>query len=197
MRVVRGFTARRPVPKVGRNDPCPCGSGKKYKKCCAEKDAERAADPSPVPGLTRTEYLRSAGEQLTADEVDGRRPTTLAEVDPSSLGTLPLISALRRAAAFRRWDRAERAMEVLAGRSDTPDGDGEGYRVDLISDAVNTGNEATVRWWNARQQSPIARLTAPGSLLCASPVKFPRSTEPDASMRSSACSTSAADSPSQ
>ncbi|GAA0178119.1 SEC-C metal-binding domain-containing protein [Clostridium sediminicola] len=24
-------------PKVGRNDPCPCGSGKKYKKCCANK----------------------------------------------------------------------------------------------------------------------------------------------------------------
>lgn len=25
----------RASPKVGRNDPCPCGSGKKYKKCCA------------------------------------------------------------------------------------------------------------------------------------------------------------------
>lgn len=25
-------------PKIGRNDPCPCGSGKKYKKCCG-KDA--------------------------------------------------------------------------------------------------------------------------------------------------------------
>ena len=25
---------RREEPKVGRNDPCPCGSGKKYKKCC-------------------------------------------------------------------------------------------------------------------------------------------------------------------
>jgi uncharacterized protein YecA (UPF0149 family) len=25
---------RRSSPKVGRNDPCPCGSGKKYKKCC-------------------------------------------------------------------------------------------------------------------------------------------------------------------
>ncbi len=25
-----------PVPKVGRNDPCPCGSGKKYKKCCGK-----------------------------------------------------------------------------------------------------------------------------------------------------------------
>ena len=23
------------APKVGRNDPCPCGSGKKFKKCCA------------------------------------------------------------------------------------------------------------------------------------------------------------------
>lgn len=26
--------AQRIVVKVGRNDPCPCGSGKKYKKCC-------------------------------------------------------------------------------------------------------------------------------------------------------------------
>jgi len=25
---------RRNAPKVGRNDPCPCGSGKKHKKCC-------------------------------------------------------------------------------------------------------------------------------------------------------------------
>jgi len=24
----------RDTPKIGRNDPCPCGSGKKYKKCC-------------------------------------------------------------------------------------------------------------------------------------------------------------------
>jgi preprotein translocase subunit SecA len=37
--------ATRPEPrtvdgqKVGRNDPCPCGSGKKYKKCCLLKGA--------------------------------------------------------------------------------------------------------------------------------------------------------------
>ncbi|MDR2051718.1 MAG: preprotein translocase subunit SecA [Deltaproteobacteria bacterium] len=30
-------TIRREDPKVGRNDPCPCGSGKKYKKCCGLK----------------------------------------------------------------------------------------------------------------------------------------------------------------
>ena len=29
-------TIRREQPKVGRNDPCPCGSGKKYKKCCGK-----------------------------------------------------------------------------------------------------------------------------------------------------------------
>jgi HEAT repeat protein len=29
-------TIRRSAPKVGRNDPCPCGSGKKYKKCCGK-----------------------------------------------------------------------------------------------------------------------------------------------------------------
>jgi preprotein translocase subunit SecA len=28
---------RRDVPKVGRNDPCPCGSGKKFKNCCGAK----------------------------------------------------------------------------------------------------------------------------------------------------------------
>jgi preprotein translocase subunit SecA len=26
-----------PPQKVGRNDPCPCGSGKKYKKCCGRR----------------------------------------------------------------------------------------------------------------------------------------------------------------
>jgi preprotein translocase subunit SecA len=30
----RKSPVRRDTPKVGRNDPCPCGSGKKYKKCC-------------------------------------------------------------------------------------------------------------------------------------------------------------------
>ena len=29
-----GQTVVRSHPKIGRNDPCPCGSGKKYKNCC-------------------------------------------------------------------------------------------------------------------------------------------------------------------
>lgn len=31
---VKVETFKREQPKVGRNEPCPCGSGKKYKKCC-------------------------------------------------------------------------------------------------------------------------------------------------------------------
>ena len=32
----RSKTVRRQTEKIGRNDPCPCGSGKKYKKCCGK-----------------------------------------------------------------------------------------------------------------------------------------------------------------
>lgn len=32
-------------PKPGRNDPCPCGSGEKYKRCCFETAAEQSRSP--------------------------------------------------------------------------------------------------------------------------------------------------------
>lgn len=35
----RASTVRRTSAKVGRNDPCPCGSGLKYKKCCGVGDS--------------------------------------------------------------------------------------------------------------------------------------------------------------
>ena len=63
-------TAARP----GRNDPCPCGSGRKYKQCCLEKDeaAIRAAhatavalSPDPAPDLpkARTQAPKHKTEQ--------------------------------------------------------------------------------------------------------------------------------------
>ena len=38
------------MAKIGRNDPCPCNSGKKYKKCCmaADEAAARAARAAPL-----------------------------------------------------------------------------------------------------------------------------------------------------
>ena len=39
-RAAGGYTSepRSHTPKIGRNDPCPCGSGKKYKRCCGGGD---------------------------------------------------------------------------------------------------------------------------------------------------------------
>jgi hypothetical protein len=37
------------MAKIGRNDPCPCGSGKKHKRCCL---AARAANPAPAGTAT-------------------------------------------------------------------------------------------------------------------------------------------------
>lgn len=34
------------MEKTGRNDPCPCGSGKKYKNCCYGKEAKKTYTPS-------------------------------------------------------------------------------------------------------------------------------------------------------
>src|SRR5258708_35905582 len=33
---LRSFVPYRAEPKIGRNDPCPCGSGAKFKKCCGK-----------------------------------------------------------------------------------------------------------------------------------------------------------------
>jgi hypothetical protein len=40
---------------VGRNDPCPCGSGEKYKKCCLQKDqaAKSAAAAATATAAAR------------------------------------------------------------------------------------------------------------------------------------------------
>jgi len=42
-------TYRREAPKVGRNDPCPCGSTRKFKKCCGAPGATQAAESPAAP----------------------------------------------------------------------------------------------------------------------------------------------------
>jgi uncharacterized protein len=42
---------RNPYRDVGRNDPCPCGSGKKFKKCCLDKVEQGSAALPPLPPM--------------------------------------------------------------------------------------------------------------------------------------------------
>jgi SEC-C motif len=44
-----GTPHRDPLRKVGRNDPCPCGSGKKFKKCCLNAGTDFAYPGAPPP----------------------------------------------------------------------------------------------------------------------------------------------------
>jgi SWIM/SEC-C metal-binding protein len=44
--IERAVLAREPAraaPRVGRNDPCPCGSGRKFKRCCVAQPARLPA----------------------------------------------------------------------------------------------------------------------------------------------------------
>jgi tetratricopeptide (TPR) repeat protein len=49
--------------KVARNDPCPCGSGKKFKKCCADKEVARVV----VPDVNSIISLFQAGRYADAE----------------------------------------------------------------------------------------------------------------------------------
>jgi len=50
---------------VGRNDPCPCGSGLKYKKCCLDREPA----PAEIPlDLTPAELVRRRGEAFSAGD---------------------------------------------------------------------------------------------------------------------------------
>ena len=88
---------------TSRNDPCPCGSGKKYKKCCLEKDqaSERAE-------RTRVAAKRAAAEQA---QIKATREAFEASqtLDAASNAVLDLVRA-------GRLDEGERAARELLER---------------------------------------------------------------------------------
>jgi len=53
--------------KLGRNDPCPCGSGKKYKKCCLPKDQIIAVRPTAIPQSQAEEPAARSDETSKTD----------------------------------------------------------------------------------------------------------------------------------
>ncbi len=56
--------------KIGRNDPCPCGSGKKYKKCCMDKDEQNFARPRASNQGRGHWWFEKVNEMSTADIID-------------------------------------------------------------------------------------------------------------------------------
>jgi tetratricopeptide (TPR) repeat protein len=98
------------MAKTGRNDPCPCGSGKKYKQCCLARDeataaAARAAQAAAAPAR-RPGSLQSL--QIIDHDTDELTETSNAVVDLVHAGKL---------------DEAEKAAhDLLARFPDVHDG---------------------------------------------------------------------------
>ncbi len=101
------LAAEHKLPKVGRNDPCPCGSGRKFKKCCE-------ALPSPAARL-----VDAAVAQLA------QAPGLLELVGPFDEPTFPLASDLEALWAWQErqpWQAAEwaRAHDEFLGDVQVP-----------------------------------------------------------------------------
>jgi hypothetical protein len=107
------FTMRRAVPRLGRNGPCHCGSGKKYKHCCYEKDKKRLHESSNVAGMTLDELDASPEEHLTAADLAGANAYQLAPADPRKIAPALHPRYLSRLVFCKLLDRAAEAMEIL------------------------------------------------------------------------------------
>ncbi len=139
-RVVAGYTVVRPGPKVGRNDPCPCGSGRKYKKCCEGK--EPAPDSTSV--VEQFEALDERHARVRDQLFDLLRPSDLMRLDPERLTTLQLIGGMRKLLQHRRWEVAERFVELIKCRPDVPGGSEHAheYHDEIAEEAFTAGELA-------------------------------------------------------
>ena len=68
-----------PSGKTGRNDPCPCGSGKKYKNCCLlRENSERGVPPFP-PEFQAAIEAKTKAEQIRRERFGEGRPVIHAD----------------------------------------------------------------------------------------------------------------------
>lgn len=93
--------------KVGRNDPCPCGSGKKYKKCCMKKDKanEKYQEPIEVQRKWLKDYPKVEGERKEHEV----RITD--DFDEASIEIDRLVYLALRHRARPMWEKWDRDKE--------------------------------------------------------------------------------------
>ena len=115
-----GQDVRRDEPKVGRNDPCPCGSGKKYKKC------HGAADGLTASRQPRDHFVWNLKTELPTAElpIDG---TSSPRHSPST--TCCSCRSTRRCCRRRSTSRSRFTRNIRAQRPAGQRGDGHRHRV--------------------------------------------------------------------
>jgi SEC-C motif len=134
-----GRTVRRPVAKIGRNDPCPCGSGKKYKKCCYDADQETMRDASAYEGVTTAQLRDNPSLVRDASYIERLRPYELRKLIPSRVNEDQLFVAYRHADLYGLRDLAFDMLFELKGRPGKEQFAVE-HMGDLFSSALKAGN---------------------------------------------------------
>lgn len=104
-RLSSGFTVKKEGPSVGRNDPCTCGSGKKFKKCCDGKEAP-ISEPKLDPAA------------LGPDQIALMRAPEIAALETERLSSKAFIEAFHRMLDFKRIDLAERMIAEAQRRKE-------------------------------------------------------------------------------
>jgi uncharacterized protein YecA (UPF0149 family) len=86
--------------KLGRNEPCHCGSGKKYKKCCEERDAAaKSAELAAQAAQRQAEMEEEENAELARE---GSRAPLVAERDVAGSGRAKPVAAPAPAPIRRR-----------------------------------------------------------------------------------------------
>jgi hypothetical protein len=68
------IASRERLRRTGRNEPCPCGSGRKYKKCCLPRDEELARGAAAGRGSESARRATAPGEQGAGRATASRSP---------------------------------------------------------------------------------------------------------------------------
>jgi hypothetical protein len=103
------------MKKVGRNDPCPCGSGKKYKNCCLHAaDAERVQTPdNGSDGALRAfEWLTKRYGKAVREAINEGFLGTLDETEQNALQELEEDSFAGIMLNAMEWLLAEGTLDL-------------------------------------------------------------------------------------
>ncbi len=113
-----GSPVRRAVARIGRNEQCPCGSGRKYKNCCIGKDQERLLRSSEVPGKTIEEVNEAPEPHITLKHLPKLEPWELARLDPLKLKPEILVPYMESLSVLKEPDAVVSAFERLGFREE-------------------------------------------------------------------------------
>ena len=135
------------MSQVGRNDPCPCGSGKKFKKCCLAQSS-----PLPTDSADHGDYYQSARSVASQSPIRGGRiqPYTVLKLTekPESAGKDPQMQQAYQRYIQRCWTLAK----VAAMTTDQIEAQLRSFGVDHTADRFHQLSQGLHSAWDVSEK---------------------------------------------